>query len=411
MNPETAFERVEQAIEAIRNGQMVVVVDDEARENEGDLIMAAEKVTPEAINFMTRYGRGLVCVPMSADRAERLHLPPMVDQGEESMGTAFTVSVDARGVRTGISAAERARTVQVLADPETQPEDLIRPGHIFPLKAKEGGVLRRAGHTEAAVDLVRLAGLQPVGVICEIMNPDGTMARLPQLEAFAREHGLVLMSVQDLIRYRVHHEQPVRRAAETALPTQYGTFRLIGYESATGPEAHVALVKGEVEGGEGILARVHSECLTGEVFGSYRCDCGPQLEAALRQIEAGGTGVLIYLRQEGRGIGLLNKIRAYALQDQGLDTVEANLALGFPADLRDYGISAHILKDLGVRSVRLMTNNPQKVLSLQGYGIEVVERVPLEIGANPANRRYLETKRTKLGHLLEEAVTERVTQG
>jgi len=409
MNPEASFERVERALDALRAGRMVVVVDDEDRENEGDLIMAAEKATPEAINFMTRYGRGLVCAPMSADRAERLHLPLMVDRGEESMGTAFTVSVDARGVRTGISAEERARTVRVLADPESRPEDLIRPGHIFPIKAKEGGVLRRRGHTEAAVDLMRLAGLQPVGVICEIMNPDGTMARLPQLEAFAREHGLVLLSVQDLIRYRLHHESVVRRVAETSLPTAYGTFHLIAYQSAADREPPLALVKGDVQGKERVLARVHSECLTGEVFGSCRCDCGPQLEAALRRIEAEGEGVLLYMRQEGRGIGLLNKIRAYALQDQGLDTVEANLALGFPADMRDYGTSAQILKDLGVRSVRLMTNNPQKVLSLQGYGVAVVERVPLEIEANPANRRYLETKRTKLGHLLEDAVTERVT--
>ncbi|MBO2519161.1 bifunctional 3,4-dihydroxy-2-butanone-4-phosphate synthase/GTP cyclohydrolase II [Limnochorda sp.] len=411
MDPKTALERVEKALEALRAGRMIIVVDDEDRENEGDLVMAAEKATPEAINFMTRYGRGLVCVPMTAERAAELQLPLMVDQGEESMGTAFTVSVDARGVRTGISAAERARTVQLLADPATRPEDLIRPGHIFPLKAKAGGVLRRAGHTEAAVDLMRLAGLQPVGVICEIMNPDGTMARRPELEVFAQEHGLVLLSVRDVIRYRMHHEQVVRPVAETRLPTEHGTFRLVGYEAIAPGEHHVALVKGEVDDGEPVLVRVHSECLTGEVFGSFRCDCGPQLEAALQHIEWEGRGVLIYMRQEGRGIGLLNKIRAYALQDQGLDTVEANHALGFPADLREYGISAQILKDLGVRSVRLMTNNPDKVRSLEGYGIEVVERVPLEIGANPSNRRYLETKRTKMGHWLEEALAERVTQG
>ena len=411
MDPKTALERVEKALEALRAGRMIIVVDDEDRENEGDLVMAAEKATPEAINFMTRYGRGLVCVPMTAERAAELQLPLMVDQGEESMGTAFTVSVDARGVRTGISAAERARTVQLLADPATRPEDLIRPGHIFPLKAKAGGVLRRAGHTEAAVDLMRLAGLQPVGVICEIMNPDGTMARRPELEVFAQEHGLVLLSVRDVIRYRMHHEQVVRPVAETRLPTEHGTFRLVGYEAIAPGEHHVALVKGEVDDGEPVLVRVHSECLTGEVFGSFRCDCGPQLEAALQYIEWEGRGVLIYMRQEGRGIGLLNKIRAYALQDQGLDTVEANHALGFPADLREYGISAQILKDLGVRSVRLMTNNPDKVRSLEGYGIEVVERVPLEIGANPSNRRYLETKRTKMGHWLEEALAERVTQG
>ncbi len=411
MDPKTALERVEKALEALRAGRMIIVVDDEDRENEGDLVMAAEKATPEAINFMTRYGRGLVCVPMTAERAAELQLPLMVDQGEESMGTAFTVSVDARGVRTGISAAERARTVQLLADPATRPEDLIRPGHIFPLKAKAGGVLRRAGHTEAAVDLMRLAGLQPVGVICEIMNPDGTMARRPELEVFAQEHGLVLLSVRDVIRYRMHHEQVVRPVAETRLPTEHGTFRLVGYEAIAPGEHHVALVKGEVDDGEPVLVRVHSECLTGEVFGSFRCDCGPQLEAALQHIEWEGRGVLIYMRQEGRGIGLLNKIRAYALQDQGLDTVEADHALGFPADLREYGISAQILKDLGVRSVRLMTNNPDKVRSLEGYGIEVVERVPLEIGANPSNRRYLETKRTKMGHWLEEALAERVTQG
>lgn len=411
MNPEAAFERVEKAIDAIRAGKMVIVVDDEDRENEGDLVMAAELVTPEAINFMVRHARGLVCVPLSSERADALQLPLMVEADAGSMKTAFTVSVDARGVHTGISAEERARTVRVLADPNSRPEDLVRPGHIFPLRAKDGGVLRRAGHTEAAVDLARLAGLQPAGLICEIMNADGTMARLPQLEVFAAEHGLLLLTVQDLIRYRLARERLVRRVAEATLPTRYGTFRLLGYESEVDREPHVALVKGEVAGQQDVLVRVHSECLTGEVFGSYRCDCGPQLEAALRQIEAEGRGVLVYMRQEGRGIGLLNKIRAYALQEDGLDTVEANLSLGFPPDLRDYGIGAQILADLGLSSIRLLTNNPRKIVGLEGYGLRVVERVPLEVPANPSNHRYLETKRTKLGHLLSVEVDGRVTLG
>ncbi len=395
------FASVDEAVEAIRQGRMVIVVDDEDRENEGDLVMAAQFATPEAINFMIREGRGLICAPMDRERAERLELRPMVEKPQDHHETAFTVSVDAkRGVTTGISAYDRARTIRLLADPRATPADFVSPGHVFPLVAKEGGVLRRAGHTEAAVDLVKLAGLQPVGVICEIVKDDGTMARLPDLEKFAEKHGLLILTIADLIAYRKQREKLVERVAEADLPTKWGHFRIVSYRDLLTGKEHVALVKGEVAGEEPVLVRVHSECLTGDAFGSLRCDCGDQLHRAMEMIEEEGRGVLLYMRQEGRGIGLGNKVCAYHLQDQGLDTVEANLRLGYPPDLRDYGIGAQILADLGVRKLRLLTNNPKKVAGLSGYGLEIVEQIPIEIDPNPFNVKYLKTKKEKLGHKL-----------
>lgn len=396
------FNTIEEALNELKAGRMIVVVDDEDRENEGDLIMAATKVTTEAINFMVCHGRGLVCVPLVAARLEQLDLPQMVSHNTDSYQTAFTVSVDAATVTTGISAFERAETVRTLIDPATKPEDLRRPGHVFPLQAREGGVLRRAGHTEAAVDLAKLAGLPPAGVLCEILNEDGTMARVPQLTEFCRKHGLKFVTIADLIKYRTRTEKLVRRAAEADLPSRYGHFRLIAYDNSLDQTTNVALVKGTICPEEPVLVRMHSECLTGDVLGSLRCDCGLQLQDALRQIEKNGSGILVYMRQEGRGIGLLNKLKAYQLQDQGKDTVEANEALGFAPDLRDYGLGAQILVDLGVRRIRLLTNNPRKVKGLEGYGLTIVERLPLEFPPGKYNCRYLETKKNKLGHYLEQ---------
>ena len=395
-----SFCSVEEAIEEIKAGRFIIVLDDENRENEGDLIIAAEKATPEAINFMVRHARGLVCMPMTRERLDELELPLMTLQNTESMQTAFTVSVDSRaGTTTGISAFDRAATVRALIDPRTKKSDLMTPGHLFPLRAKEGGVLRRSGHTEACIDLARLAGLYPAGVICEIMNEDGSMARLAELEKFGERHGLKMLTIESLIRYRMQRECLIRKVSDVSLPTDYGTFRVIGYESILDGQCHLALVAGDPAAPDA-LVRVHSECLTGDVFSSQRCDCGEQLRRALRLISQRGNGVLLYMRQEGRGIGLANKLRAYALQDAGSDTVEANHELGYPADLRDYGIGAQILVDLGVREMRLLTNNPRKVIGLEGYGLMIKERVPLEIEPNSINRRYLETKRDKLHHLL-----------
>ncbi|MDI3327434.1 MAG: bifunctional 3,4-dihydroxy-2-butanone-4-phosphate synthase/GTP cyclohydrolase II [Alicyclobacillaceae bacterium] len=395
------FAPIEEAIEELRKGRVVIVVDDENRENEGDFVALAEHATPEIINFMITHGRGLVCVPITEERARELALDPMVWNNTDVHGTAFTVSVDVRrGTTTGISAYERALTVKALIDPDSRPEDFRRPGHIFPLVAKPGGVLRRAGHTEAAVDLARLAGAYPAGVICEVLKEDGTMARVPDLAEVARRHGLKMITIADLIRYRKEREKLIERRAEADLPTDYGMFRAIVYTDTLDEKEHIALVKGSIRPGEPVLVRVHSECLTGDVFGSHRCDCGPQLSAALRQIEQNGSGVLLYMRQEGRGIGLVNKIRAYALQEQGYDTVEANEKLGFPPDLRDYGIGAQILHDLGVTKLRLLTNNPRKIKGLEGHGLEVVEVVPLQVPATEENIGYLRTKKVKLGHYL-----------
>jgi 3,4-dihydroxy 2-butanone 4-phosphate synthase/GTP cyclohydrolase II len=396
----SAFDTIEAAIQDLISGKVIIVVDDEDRENEGDFVVLAEKATPDIINFMIKEGRGLVCVPIEQERAEALNLPPMVAQNSDYHGTNFTVSVDHVSTTTGISAGERAQTIQALIDPAAKPSDFRRPGHIFPLVAMKGGVLRRAGHTEASVDLARLCGATPAAVICEVIKEDGSMARLPDLLAFKEKHGLKLITIRDLIHYRNEKEKLVNREVEVRMPTDFGLFKAIAYTNAVDNKEHVALVKGTIDGSKPVLVRVHSECLTGDVFHSHRCDCGPQLEAALRRIDEEGCGVLLYMRQEGRGIGLINKLRAYELQEQGLDTVEANVKLGFAPDLRDYGIGAQILKDLGVRQIRLLTNNPRKIKGLDGYGLEVVERIPLQLPANEDNSRYLYTKKTKLGHLL-----------
>ena len=395
------FATVEEAIVDIRDGKMVVVCDDEDRENEGDLTMAAQFVTPEAINFMAKEARGLICLALRPERCDELGLDLMAAKNESAFSTQFTVSIEARsGVSTGISAADRARTIQVAIDPETSPRELVQPGHVFPLKAKAGGVLERVGQTEAAVDLVRLAGLNPAGVICEIMNDDGTMARVPDLRPYCERHGLKMITVADLVAYRRRHEKLVERVVDTSLPTAFGDFVAVGYRSLIDNKHHVALVKGEVEGRADVLVRVHSECLTGDVFHSLRCDCGEQLESALNMIEREGSGVLLYLSQEGRGIGLLNKLRAYKLQEEGLDTVDANLRLGLPADLRDYGIGAQILVDLGLTSIRILTNNPKKISGLAGYGLSVADQVPIEHAPNPHNEAYLRAKAQRLGHTL-----------
>jgi len=398
---EQVFATIEEAIDEIRRGRMVVVCDDENRENEGDLTMAAQFATPEAINFMAKEGRGLICLALTPERCDELGLDLMAAKNESSFQTAFTVSIEAReGVTTGISASDRARTIQVAIDPHSDPDDLVQPGHLFPLKAKEGGVLERAGQTEAGVDLARLAGLIPAGVICEVMNEDGTMARIPDLIPYCERHGLKMVTVADLIAYRRRTERLVERVVSTRLPTAFGEFTAVGYRSMVDEKHHVAMVKGEVAGAEDVLVRVHSECLTGDVFHSLRCDCGDQLAAALAQIEREGQGVLLYLSQEGRGIGLLNKLRAYRLQEDGLDTVDANLKLGLPADLRDYGVGAQILVDLGLSSIRILTNNPKKIHGIEGYGLSVTEQLPIEPTSNPHNEAYLRAKRDRLGHIL-----------
>jgi len=394
------FSPMEEISEELRAGRMVILVDDKDRENEGDLVLPAEKVTPEAINFMAKHGRGLICLVLTEARLRELDLPPMTQNNTAHFQTAFHLSIGAsRGITTGISAHDRAETIRVAVDPETKPADLVRPGHVFPLCAREGGVLVRAGHTEGSVDLMKLAGLQPAAVICEIMSEDGSMARLPELEQFSGQHQLKIASIQEIISHRRRHEKLIRRAAETRLPTEFGDFTLIAYETDVDKYAHLALVKGDVANAEDVLVRIHSECLTGDVLHSLRCDCGSQLHRAMELIEEAGCGVLVYMRQEGRGIGLVNKIRAYQLQEAGLDTVEANVQLGFAPDPREYGISAQILTDLGVTKMRLLTNNPVKRAGIEGYGLEVTGRVPLEIPFNETNRRYMETKQTKLGHL------------
>lgn len=397
----SGFDSIESVITDLRRGRMVIVVDDADRENEGDLVMAADKISAKAVNFMARYGRGLICVPTTGDRLQQLGVERMVNQNRESFKTDFQVSVDAaQGITTGISAADRANTIKVMAEPRALPEDLVQPGHVFPLRAKVGGVLQRAGHTEAAVDLARLAGARPIGVICEIMNDDGSMARLPQLKRFAKKHKLKICSIEDLIKFRRQRDHLIERVETIVMPTDYGEFDLHLYRSTIDGQNHLALTRGKVSGRKPVLVRVHSECLTGDVFGSRRCDCGPQLHQAMRQIDEAGAGVIVYMRQEGRGIGLPGKIRAYKLQEQGLDTVEANQKLGFPMDLREYGMGAQILADLGVKKIKLLTNNPKKVVGLDGYGLEIVKQVPIKVDPNPHNAKYLKTKREKMGHLI-----------
>ena len=395
------FDSIEAVIADLRAGKMVIVVDDADRENEGDLIMAAEKITSQAVNFMAKFGRGLICVPTTGERLKQLGIEQMVLRNRESFKTDFQVSVDAaRGITTGISAADRARTMQVMANPTAVADDLVQPGHVFPLRAKAGGVLQRAGHTEAAVDLVKLAGCRPIGVICEIMSDNGDMARLPELLRFSRKHKLKICTIEALIKFRRAKERLVERVEAVQMPTEFGDFQLYLYRSALDGQHHLALVKGEIAGKQNVLVRVHSECLTGDVFGSRRCDCGPQLHQAMKQIAEEGRGVIVYMRQEGRGIGLAPKIQAYKLQENGLDTVDANLKLGYPMDLREYGLGAQILVDLGLKTIRLLTNNPKKVVGLEGYGLEITEQVPIRVKANPHNKKYLETKKTKLGHLI-----------
>jgi 3,4-dihydroxy 2-butanone 4-phosphate synthase/GTP cyclohydrolase II len=398
---------IPEAIEDIKAGKFVIIVDDEDRENEGDLVIAAEKVTAESINFMAKYGRGLICMPVTGERLDALRIPMISSNNTSKFGTPFTIPVEAReGTTTGISAADRAKTVQVMVDPDTKPEDILMPGHMFPLRARDGGVLVRTGQTEATVDLARLAGLKPAGVLCEIMNEDGTMARMPQLEIFAKKHDLKIISVAELIAYRYRHERLVQRVAEAKLPTHFGEFTVIAYRSQTDPAEHLALVMGDVATDDPVLVRVHSQCLTGDVFHSLRCDCGEQVEMAMKRVASEGRGVVLYMRQEGRGIGIHNKIKAYALQDKGMDTVEANLSLGFKADQRDYGVGAQILADLGVRNMRLMTNNPKKMSGLASYGLTITEQLPITTEPNPHNRRYLQTKQKKMGHLLKIADNE-----
>ncbi|HSY09763.1 MAG TPA: bifunctional 3,4-dihydroxy-2-butanone-4-phosphate synthase/GTP cyclohydrolase II [Candidatus Dormibacteraeota bacterium] len=395
------FDKIEIVVTDLSKGKMVIVVDDADRENEGDLVMAAQHVTPAAVNFMARFGRGLICVPTTAERLQQLGIDRMVQQNRESFRTDFQVSVDAaRGITTGISAADRARTIQIMAEPTAVPEDLVQPGHVFPLRARPGGVLQRAGHTEAAVDLAGLAGCRPIGVLCEILNDDGTMARLPQLLKFAKKHKLKICTIEDLIEFRRTREKLVEKIEVVKLPTDYGDFDLHLYRSKIDGQHHLALVRGEISGAKNVLVRVHSECLTGDVFGSRRCDCGPQLHQAMRQVADAGRGVIVYMRQEGRGIGLAPKIQAYKLQEQGYDTVEANEKLGYGMDLREYGLGAQILVDLGLKTIRLLTNNPKKVVGLEGYGLKITEQVPIRVKPNPHNERYLKTKREKLGHLL-----------